>query len=142
MTAHEQQWSIGELASRAGLNPSAIRYYERIGLMPTADRVSGKRRYDESALTRLTAIDVAQRAGFTLAETRTLLAGATGKTTPSERWRMLAEQKLSEVDALIERAYAMKRLLHEGIDCGCIRLDQCELLLTNGRAPVVDSARH
>lgn len=75
-------WSIGELGSRAGLNPSAIRYYERLGLLPQAQRVGGKRRYDHTALTRLAVIDVAQRAGFTLAETRTLLQGFSHKTPP------------------------------------------------------------
>src|SRR5579884_1835388 len=104
MATHTHEWSIGELGRRAGLNPSAIRYYEKLGLLPPARRASGKRRYDESALTRLAIIDVAQRAGFTLAETRTLLRGFSGKTPPSRRWRELAHRKLSEVEALIARA--------------------------------------
>jgi DNA-binding transcriptional MerR regulator len=71
----ESEWSIGEVARRAGLKRSAIRYYEQIGLLPKAERVGGQRRYDTSVLTLLSIIDVAQRAGFTLAETRTLLEG-------------------------------------------------------------------
>jgi MerR family redox-sensitive transcriptional activator SoxR len=121
--------SIGEVARRARLNSSAIRYYERIGLLPDTERVSGQRRYDESVLIRLTVIELAQRAGFTLAETRTLLNGFSAKAPPSARWRSLAHQKLPEVDALIARASGMKRLLEEGLECECLSLEECELLL-------------
>jgi MerR family redox-sensitive transcriptional activator SoxR len=121
--------SIGEVALRAGLNPSAIRYYERIGLLPDAERVSGQRRYDESVLGRLAVIEFAQRAGFTLAETRTLLSGFSEKVPPSARWRSLAQRKLPEVEALIARASGMKRLLEEGLECDCLSLEECGPLL-------------
>jgi len=131
----ESEWSIGEVARRSGLKRSAIRYYEQIGLLPQTDRVGGQRRYDASVLTRLSIIDVAQRAGFTLAETRTLLEGFAPTAPPSERWQALARQKLSDVDALIARANGMKRLLQEGLECGCPSLEQCGFLLANsGRA--------
>jgi MerR family redox-sensitive transcriptional activator SoxR len=128
----EGEWSIGEVALRAGLKRSAIRYYEQIGLLPKAERVSGQRRYDSSVLMRLSIIDVAQRAGFTLAETCTLLDGFVPKAPPSERWQALARQKLSDVDALIERANGMKRLLEEGLECGCPSLEECGFLLAHG----------
>ena len=114
MSEDGKNLSIGEVALRAGLNPSAIRYYERIGLLPDAERVSGQRRYDETVLGRLAVIEFAQRAGFTLAETRTLLSGFSEKVPPSARWRSLANQKLPEIEALIARATGMKRLLEEG----------------------------
>ena len=136
----ESEWSIGEVARRAGLKRSAIRYYEQIGLLPKVERVGGQRRYDASVLTRLSIIDVAQRAGFTLAETRTLLEGFAPKAPPSERWQALARQKLSDVDALIERANGMKRLLQEGLECGCPSLDECGFLLANsGRVEAQDA---
>jgi MerR family transcriptional regulator, redox-sensitive transcriptional activator SoxR len=138
MRARGEEWSIGELGNRAGLNASAIRYYERLGLLPEAERVGGKRRYDRSALTRLAVIDVAQRAGFTLAETRTLLGGFSRRTPPPQRWRALAQRKLVEVDALIARANGMRRLLQEGIDCDCLSLEQCEPFLANSRAHRTD----
>ena len=122
-------WSIGEVARRARLNPSAIRYYERIDLLPDTERVGGQRRYDESVLIRLAVIELAQRAGFTLAETRTLLNGFSEKAAPSARWRSLAHRKLPEVEALIARASGMKRLLEEGLECECLSLEECELLL-------------
>jgi MerR family redox-sensitive transcriptional activator SoxR len=127
----ESEWSIGEVARRAGLKRSAIRYYEQIGLLPWAERVGGQRRYDSSVLMRLSIIEVAQRAGFTLAETRTLLEGFAPEAPPSERWQALARRKLSDVDALIERANGMKRLLEEGLECGCPSLEECGFLLAH-----------
>lgn len=63
---------IGEIARRAGLRTSAVRYYERIGLLRPAPRAGGQRRYDPSALHRLSAIRLAQRAGFSLEEIKRL----------------------------------------------------------------------
>src|ERR671921_206234 len=60
--------SIGEVARRAGLATSAIRYYERAGVLPPAERVGGRRRYGPEAVRRLAVIGIAQQAGFTLAE--------------------------------------------------------------------------
>jgi MerR family transcriptional regulator, redox-sensitive transcriptional activator SoxR len=129
VSRNRENWSIGEVADRAGLNPSAIRYYESIGLLPKAERISGQRRYGDSVLKRLAVIELARRAGFTLAETRTLLNGFSAKVPPSARWRALADRKLPEIEALIARASAMKRLLEEGLDCDCLSLDDCGLLL-------------
>ena len=129
MGEHGKHFSIGDVALRAGLNPSAIRYYERIGLLPDSERVSGQRRYDESVLGRLAVIEFAQRAGFTLAETRTLLSGFSTRVPPSARWRSLAQRKLPEVEALIARANGMKRLLEEGLECECLSLEECGVLL-------------
>ena len=57
---------IGEVARRAGVRVSLIRYYEQIGLLGEPERVSGQRRFDETVLRRLAVIDVAQRAGLSL----------------------------------------------------------------------------
>lgn len=129
MGSETNTWLIGDVARRAGIKPSAIRYYERIGLLPEAERVSGWRRYDESALDRLAVIELAQRAGFTLAEIRTLLNGFSPDTAPSARWQELARKKIPEVDEFITRAGGMKRLLEEGLDCECLSLEQCGILL-------------
>jgi len=125
----ENSWSIGDVARFAGLKPSAVRYYESIRLLPAPTRVSGRRRYDRSVLTRLAIIDVAQRAGFTLAEIRRLLAGFPHEKPPSARWQELAGRKLDEVEALIQRANGMKRLLEEALQCRCVSLEDCDILL-------------
>jgi MerR family redox-sensitive transcriptional activator SoxR len=120
--------AIGEVAERAGLRTSAIRYYERAGLLPVAPRESGRRRYDPSVLERLRVIEVCKRAGFSLAETERLMSGFADGTPPSDRWRDLATDKLAELDALVQRVEGMRSLLRRGLECDCLRLEDCDLL--------------
>lgn len=128
--------SIGEVARQAGMRPSALRYYEEVGLLPAPPRVGGRRRYGAEVLQRLAVLRVAQQAGFTIAELRTLLQGFGDTTRPAERWRRLAERKLPELDAIIARARGMKRLLRVGLTCGCMRWEDCRLLRgVGGRRP-------
>lgn len=90
MTAAGPSLTIGQVAARAGLRTSHIRYYERVGVLPPPDRAGGQRRYDEQVLHRLAVVDVAQRAGFTLAEICDLTARDPGATAPgaaSASWR-------------------------------------------------------
>lgn len=119
-----EQLTIGEVARRADLRPSAIRYYESAGLLPPPARVHGQRRYETDVLDRLAVIRFAQQAGFTVAEIRRLLTGF----DPATRWHALAERKLTELDALIARAQAMKEMLAEGLRCGCLSWDECALV--------------
>jgi len=79
-------------------------------------------------LRRLTIVRVAQRAGFTISEIGTLLDGFSDDTPPSERWRVLAQEKLPEVEALVERALGMKDLLERGLRCECVSIDDCALI--------------
>jgi MerR family redox-sensitive transcriptional activator SoxR len=124
--------SIGEVARTVGVRPSALRYYESVGLLPSPERTNGRRRYDgevlREVLDRLAVVRVAQQAGFTISEIRTLLDGFSEDTPPSERWRVLAQDKLPEVDALVERALGMKDLLERGLRCECLRLEDCALV--------------
>jgi MerR family redox-sensitive transcriptional activator SoxR len=121
--------TIGEVARRAGLRTSALRYYEEVGVLPPAERVSGQRRYDESVLARLAVIRLAQELGFSVAEIRSLVEGFDEVGVPSGLWREMAVRKLTEVDALIARAEQMKQLLEESLHCGCLTLDSCTLVL-------------
>ena len=119
--------TIGQLARQAGLNASAIRYYESVGVLPAPQRAGGQRRYGADALRRLQVIDVAKRAGFSLDEARVLLA--TGRDAPPAhaQLRELAERKLPEVDELIARAQAMRAWLVTASACDCETLDVCAL---------------
>jgi MerR family transcriptional regulator, redox-sensitive transcriptional activator SoxR len=121
----QPELTIGQVAAMAGVRTSSIRYYESRGVLPEPTRVSGQRRYNEDVLRRLAVIDVAQRAGFSLAEIRELLDSSEGPAF--ERVRSLAERKLPEVEALIERAEAVKRWLEVATDCECSSLDVCAL---------------
>src|SRR5215472_6547158 len=103
--------TIGEVASRSGLNASAIRFYEKEGLLPKAERASGRRRYEASILERLAVLQRARDCGFTLPEIKHLFTGFRENTPPSQRWHVLARKKLVELDALTRKIAVMKRLL-------------------------------
>jgi MerR family transcriptional regulator, redox-sensitive transcriptional activator SoxR len=118
---------IGEVARRAGVRPSAIRYYESIGLLPEPERVAGRRRYPAGILRTLSVIGAGQRAGLSLDEVRELLTAADGAPAVSERLRAIAQRKLPEVDALIERARLVRSWLEAAAACRCPTLEDCPL---------------
>jgi MerR family redox-sensitive transcriptional activator SoxR len=115
---------IGELARRTGFAPSALRYYETLGLLPTPKRHSGRRVYGEEALDRLSFIRFAQRCGFQLDEIGVLLR-IDSRRGVSARLRELAERKTHEIDDLIATAQGMKLFLAAALDCRCITADEC-----------------
>jgi MerR family redox-sensitive transcriptional activator SoxR len=131
----ERTLSIGEVARRAGVATSAIRYYERTGLLPRAERVGGRRTYAPDAVRRLGVVAIAQQAGFTLAEVRELLDGTDAGAPAGDTLRALAERKLPEVEALIARAEAMRAWLELARECGCPSLDVCALFDERSTAP-------
>src|SRR5213594_3669743 len=94
--------TISDVARQVGLQPSAIRYYEQIGLLPPAQRISRQRRYDGTALYRLAIIQRARQLGFTLEEIRELWFGFRNVTRASERWQKLSRRKLAELDGLMD----------------------------------------
>lgn len=118
-------FSIGAVARQAGLQPSALRYYERVGLLPKPKRMNGRRCYDESIFQHLAVLQLAKKAGFTIEEIQTLFYGFTPDTPPAARWHALAEQKMTELDTLIAQAQQMKRFLEGGLRCNCLRLEDC-----------------
>jgi MerR family transcriptional regulator, redox-sensitive transcriptional activator SoxR len=118
------------LAAAGGVNASAVRYYERRGLMPEPQRISGQRRYDQTAIARLRTIRAAQQAGLSLDEVALLLAGADDGQS-AEALRDLAERKPPDIEALIERAHTMKQWLELAADCRCALLDVWDLFASN-----------
>jgi MerR family redox-sensitive transcriptional activator SoxR len=139
--AAESALAIGEVARRAGLNASAVRYYERIGLLPRPPRAGGQRRYDPSILEWLSLIALAREAGFTMAEVRKLVTGFQPGTRPAARWAELATRKLAALDETIARTERMRDVLRIALDCGCFRLEDCRALLdagpVDGQSPCV-----
>lgn len=123
----DAELSIGEVAERAGISVSAIRYYERCGLLPEAERVGGRRRFAEEAVRRLGIIEVAKQAGFSLDEVGILLASIDEGAPAHEQLQTLAARKLPEVDALIDRAGRMREWLATASVCGCESLEDCGL---------------
>ena len=131
----EARLTIGQVAERAGIRVSHIRYYEEVGVLPEAERVSGQRRYREEVLHRLSIIDVAQRAGLSLDEIRQLTGPESRGEEASVRIRELSERKLPDIDALIERAQAVKRWLEVAKTCDCASVDVCALFVDPTLAP-------
>jgi len=125
--------TIGELAQRAGMRPSTIRYYERLALLPPPVRVSGQRRYDEGALKRLAIVQFAKHVGFSLAAIAQLLKGSSLRPPP-ERWGRMAHEKMAELDAVIEHAGIVKHLLQETLSDTCPKLAERAAALNIERA--------
>lgn len=123
----EAALTIGEVAEKAKINVSAIRFYERNGLLPEAERVAGQRRFTADTIQRLGVIDVAKRAGFSLEEVGVLLDAVDQGAPAHEQLQALAARKLPEVDALVERAQAMRDWLNAASACGCDSLESCGL---------------
>ena len=94
---------IGDLASRTGLRPSAIRYYESVGLLAAPHRCGGQRRYPDNAVYRVLLIRFARNMGFTLGEIKLFLSGLRENTPVGPRWKKLAHQKIKEVEEAVER---------------------------------------
>ncbi len=119
--------SIGEVARKSGIRTSALRYYEEAGILPVPARVNGRRCYEPDALRRIDVLRFAQQAGFTLDEIKMLFHGFGAETPLSARWQSLARAKLAELDVLAKRVQRMRRALEIGLECGCVRIEDCSL---------------
>lgn len=119
--------SIGELADKARVRASALRYWEQRGLLPGAHREGRRRMWPATAVRRVALIKMAQRAGFTLAEIAQLV---TSDSTPSatRQWREMAARKLPELDRHIAQTQALRQAVADCLECGCMNFDRCLLL--------------
>jgi MerR family redox-sensitive transcriptional activator SoxR len=116
---------IGELAARANVKASAIRYYDRIGILEAPHRVSGQRRYPTDALDRVLLIRFASEMDFTLAEIKIFLSGLRDSSPVGLRWKQLAHAKIKQVDDAIRRSRQLKSLLEHLLRCHCPSLQVC-----------------
>jgi MerR family transcriptional regulator, redox-sensitive transcriptional activator SoxR len=119
--------TIGEVARISNKAPSAIRYYESIGLLPKPARVSGRRRYPAEVVRSLAVIDTAQRAGLTLDDIRLLLQASTDDADAVEQLREVAERRLPVLREAIARAELVREWLEQAADCCCPTLETCPL---------------
>jgi MerR family redox-sensitive transcriptional activator SoxR len=125
--------TIGELAASGGLQPSAIRYYEKEGLLETPLRKNGRRVYSPEAVYPLLLICFAKKTGFTLGEIKLLLHGFPATTPAGVRWRRLARKKIQQLEDSIARAQTMETMLHSLMHCRCRTLEQCARALSGHR---------
>ena len=115
----------GDLAGRAGLNASAVRYYEKIGLLAPPQRTGGQRRYSSDALDRVLLIRFASEMGFTLDEIKLFLHGLRDNSPVGPRWKKLAHRKIGEINNSIQRSIRLKSLLQHLLQCRCASLQIC-----------------
>ncbi len=121
--------TIGEFAARSGVAPSALRFYEKEGLIRSARTSGNQRRYQRSELRRVGFIRIAQQVGVSLDEIREALSALPENRTPtkadwsrlSARWRKRLEERI----ALMER---LRDQLTGCIGCGCLSLQRCKLI--------------
>lgn len=114
--------TIGEVSRQAGVAATALRYYERIGLVPAPVRLGGQRRYDDAVLARLEVIRLCKSAGFALEEIQVLFADdAPGRPAS----RALAEAKLAQIDAQMASLARARAVIEWGMRCTCPSIDAC-----------------
>lgn len=117
--------TIGDVAARAGLHTSAIRYYERAGLLTLPSRTAGRRVYQTEVLHQLTIISVYKTLGFTLGEIKLLLNDFPKDKKASECFDQLARTKIEEMENIIVKATAVKKTLIDIVQCRCTNLESC-----------------
>ena len=120
--------TVGEVAHRSGFAPSALRYYEREGLLSTTRTAGGQRRYERSMLRRLAFIRAARNIGLTLEEIRDALASLPGGRTPTVAdWTRLSRSWRARLDEQITGLQALRDGLDGCIGCGCLSLRSCRM---------------
>jgi MerR family redox-sensitive transcriptional activator SoxR len=130
------EWiTIGELAARSGVAPSALRYYEQLGLIAAQRTPGNQRRYARPALRRVAFIRVAQEVGLTLDDVGSALAALPSDRTPVKRdWERLSRTWRVRLDARIAELERVRDDLTGCIGCGCLSLRRCTLLNRSDRA--------
>jgi MerR family redox-sensitive transcriptional activator SoxR len=123
-----EQLAIGEVSERTGVAVSALRFYEREGLLHTARTSGGQRRYPRDVLRRVSFVRIAQQVGLSLDEVRDALAKLPDDRTPTKRdWARLSSAWRPRLDAQITELTRLRDNLTSCIGCGCLSLQACAL---------------
>jgi MerR family redox-sensitive transcriptional activator SoxR len=126
--------SIGDLAARSGVAPSALRYYERMGLIHASRTGGNQRRYERAELRRVAFIKIAQQVGVSLDEIREALASLPEERTPTKAdWSRLSAHWRKRLDAKILLMERLRDQLNGCIGCGCLSLRRCTLINPDDR---------
>ena len=121
--------SIGEVSTRSGVAPSALRFYEREGLIASTRTDGNQRRYERAVLRRIAFIQAGRAAGIPLADVNAALERLPANRIPSRRdWERLSNRWRADLDERIATLEALRNRLTTCIGCGCLSIDKCELL--------------
>ena len=120
--------SIGEVAERAGVATSALRFYEKEGLVHSTRTEGGQRRYERDVLRRIAFVRAAQRVGLTLEDIRAALESLPDARTPTAAdWERLSRSWRPMLNARIAELQRLRDSLDSCIGCGCLSLRVCRL---------------
>lgn len=116
---------IGEVSKRTGLPASTIRYYEKVGLMKFQPRISGRRDFDDQAMFVLKFVRLAQSAGFSIEEIKSLIEAYQQSSKSTGVWLDMVQRKRSQIRSKMAELSQMEAILTELLSCKCASLDQC-----------------
>ncbi|HSF60479.1 MAG TPA: redox-sensitive transcriptional activator SoxR [Gaiellaceae bacterium] len=135
--------SIGEVAVRSGVAPSALRFYEHAGLIAAARTGGNQRRYERAVLRRIALIQAGRAAGIPLAEIRAALTTLPEDRVPNRKdWDRLSRSWRKDVDRRIALLQGLRERLTTCIGCGCLSIDRCALLNPDDEAVRLGEGAH
>jgi MerR family redox-sensitive transcriptional activator SoxR len=138
-----EELSIGEVAARSGVAPSALRFYERRGLIAAARSDGNQRRYERAVLRRIAFIQAGRAAGISLERIGAALATLPAGRSPSRRdWERLSNRWRADLELRIATLEALRDRLTTCIGCGCLSIDRCELLNPDDEAAQLGGGAH
>lgn len=128
MTQLADRLTIGELARRAGVTTSSLRYYEQLGLIFSKRSAGGQRRYARATLRRVAFVRAAQTVGLSLSEVRAALGRLPEERTPNKTdWNKVSATWIRRVDERITELQRLRETLNSCVGCGCLSLRTCRL---------------
>ncbi|WP_433211679.1 redox-sensitive transcriptional activator SoxR [Dactylosporangium sp. CS-047395] len=126
--------TIGELSARSGVAPSALRFYEKLGLIQATRTGGNQRRYERSQLRRVAFIRISAQVGVPLETIKEALASLPANRTPTKAdWARLSSGWRSHLDEQIKLLERLRDTLTGCIGCGCLSLKSCALANTDDR---------
>jgi MerR family transcriptional regulator, redox-sensitive transcriptional activator SoxR len=138
-----EKLSIGVVAARSGVAPSALRFYESEGLIASRRTSGNQRRYERATLRRIAFIQAGKAAGIPLAQIYDALATLPESRVPTRReWERLSRRWRADLDRRIETLEALRGRLTTCIGCGCLSIDRCTLLNPDDEAAGLGAGAH
>jgi MerR family transcriptional regulator, redox-sensitive transcriptional activator SoxR len=127
---NKHKLTIGEVARNVGLRTSAIRYYERKGLLESPQRSSGQRRYAVEVVQTIKLIQWGRQAGLGIRDLQILIGNFRSEATARDRWQQIIPPKLDEINAMLKRLSIAKTMLESTLNCTCPTIEDCATALT------------
>jgi len=137
------EFTIGEVAARSGVAPSALRFYETAGLISSRRTTGNQRRYERAILRRIALIQAGRAAGIPLERIRAAFETLPSRRTPTRRsWERLSRAWRDDLDRRIATLEALRGRLTTCIGCGCLSLETCGLLNPDDEAAAIGPGAH